>query len=801
MDRLKQIKTVQDMKKFIDEDYGTVDRTRMLARLVENQGLDSWMTHELMEKAVRKVEYLLTKDIMTLTNQTRDQQTSTTASADFLDLRNTPVDSFFNFQSMRFDDAGKPFLRHQNRPDGMFMIKLNKTRDMVLFYEGDVHEKDSGKSIDKGCTNSHKMYQYIAQAQSKNLDLAGSAIFAAMLRASTNDFVGFLDDMLKAHILACLLIVQYNLSLLDGNKNSVLHALYKKLQNFVCDFVIGINIKTIGTNLKFTQKSFEYKINKMLRGINKPTDKIEFANNVILSENPEPGVHHHNLQYNSLEMTISWIPRAPEDYLKKNQTKPAFVYPFHLHDIVQFDDSSGRASITKDKIPMLNITGAANELTFQRSMMKVVRVMSVQASVPNWTCLEDTTGFFYVAIPLAYFTIELFETYVNLKWDYKWCNTSTDFKQLLQKFKLNLKDMPFRKIPVMMGKKSQNSLFNVICQSTCATVDDVASDFKTFLRECCMWDIPEGKSDDDMLSPVVFFRTLGILNLQSAIDFACETKKDNKTYTALLSSYPIGTQILIQKCMKKLTESEAYAYIERQEKPLYHTSVDEQDPSDVDDDGSKILQGLGDEVIRVVKKEVNDVVNSSVWHVTYEIQDQRPADATPNLLQKSLLDACKKASKWTITQIDNVEEGFKVPEASDDEAWKSNFEMLDVNPSIDYTDKYMVDMTVVKGIYTYCFTYNDNMYKCEGTWPEEIRLPSNKTIKIQNGQVVNVPFGNAELTFTCTLEKRLSVQSVWNWLSGLFKRRKNPRAGTVKGPDGMFPRADDSDEDDGDDDT
>ena len=50
--------------------------------------------------------------------------------------------------------------------------------------------------------------------------------------------------------------------------------------------------------------------------------------------------------------------------------------------------------------------------------------------------------------------------------------------------------------------------------------------------------------------------------------------------------------------------------------------------------GSKILQGLGDEVIRVVKKEVNDVVNSSVWRVTYELPDQRPADAILNLLQK-----------------------------------------------------------------------------------------------------------------------------------------------------------------------
>jgi hypothetical protein len=255
------------------------------------------------------------------------------------------------------------------------------------------------------------------------------------------------------------------------------------------------------------------------------------------------------------------------------------------------------------------------------------------------------------------------------------------------------------------------------------------------------------------------------------------------------------------QCMKKLTESEAYAYIERQDKPLYHTSVDEQDSSDVDDDGSQILQGLGDAAMQLVKKKVSDAVNSSVWSVDYEIPDQRPAEATLNLLQKSLLDACKIASKWTITKIDNVEEGCIVPEESDNELWKSNFETLDVYLGINYTDEYMLNMTVVKGIYTYCFTYKGNMYKCEGNWPGEIQLPVNKTFVIRNGQVVTVPFGNAELTFTCTLEKRLSAQSVWNWLWGLFKKRKNPRAGTVTSPDDLFPYVNDSDEDDGGDDT
>ena len=83
---------------------------------------------------------------------------------------------------------------------------------MVLFYEGDAHEKDAGKSVGtvavpgKGCMNSHKMYQYIAQSQSKTMDASACAVFAAMVHVPTDDFVVFLDDMLKAHILGTQLL-------------------------------------------------------------------------------------------------------------------------------------------------------------------------------------------------------------------------------------------------------------------------------------------------------------------------------------------------------------------------------------------------------------------------------------------------------------------------------------------------------------------------------------------------------------------------------------------------------------------
>jgi hypothetical protein len=187
--------------------------------------------------------------------------------------------------------------------------------------------------------------------------------------------------------------------------------------------------------------------------------------------------------------------------------------------------------------------------------------------------------------------------------------------------------------------------------------------------------------------------------------------------------------------------------------------------------------------------------------VTCEIPEQSPAEVALNQLQKSLLYAYKKASKWTITQTQNAEKEWIVPEASDNEKWTENFKILDVHLGVDYTDKYMVDMTVVKGIYTYCFTYNDNKYKCEGRWPDDIRLPSNEAFKIKNRDSVTVPFGNAVLTFECKFEKRVGLQRFWSWLTSFFQNRSDPKAGTLTSPDGLFQNGEVSDEDDDDEET
>jgi hypothetical protein len=91
-------------------------------------------------------------------------------------------------------------------------------------------------------------------------------------------------------------------------------------------------------------------------------------------------------------------------------------------------------------------------------------------------------------------------------------------------------------------------------------------------------------------SPQIIFRTLGIFSLQNAIDFACEMKANpNKTYSGLLASYPVGTQLLIQQCMKKLSGNDAYAYIGQTGKSDAKTA-DQQEQVDSDDEDANAPQ-------------------------------------------------------------------------------------------------------------------------------------------------------------------------------------------------------------------
>ena len=255
----------------------------MLARLLENQTLDTWMTYELMGSAIEWVQNKQPLGIeleMDEKIQTRDQATSTTA--ELLKLADHPVDSFYNFMSIRVGGGGAAGMRHQNRPDGMFLIHLKNASggpsDMVLFYEGDAHGKDDGKNLDSGCKNSHKMYQAIAQAQSKNPQMAGCIIFAAMKDAPTDEMLPFLADMLKAHIFVCIAIADWNSKIRRQNRPTTLigsifgndldvHMKY--------DFVFGINIGLEGAAAGYNQIDFDHRIATMVRAIRLVNSNVE----------------------------------------------------------------------------------------------------------------------------------------------------------------------------------------------------------------------------------------------------------------------------------------------------------------------------------------------------------------------------------------------------------------------------------------------------------------------------------------------------------------------------------------------
>jgi hypothetical protein len=224
--------------------------------------------------------------------------------------------------------------------------------------------------------------------------------------------------------------------------------------------------------------------------------------------------------------------------------------------------------------------------------------------------LSETTGFFYLALPLAYYTIQQLDCLVNLRLNYRWAEKPNDFKKMLATYKQQMKSIVTQYVRVKMFRKDKGSLLQTICKSTAEDAAALSEDFRVFLHECCRW---EDADKDAYAHPSIFFRTLGVCTLQSAIDFACETQSSqNKTYTTLLSSYPIGTQIVIQQCMKKLAGNAAYAYLNREEAPTSIRTGDEQ--GDSDDDETMVAT-----LVRMVKnggQAMKKIASNSVWDVS-----------------------------------------------------------------------------------------------------------------------------------------------------------------------------------------
>ena len=91
-----------EVTEFINKNFDSPLRSRMLGLLLENQPLDTWMTHELMGAAIKWVENKKPLEIVWKLNndvQTYNQGSSTTA--DLLKLENEAVDSFYNFQTIK----------------------------------------------------------------------------------------------------------------------------------------------------------------------------------------------------------------------------------------------------------------------------------------------------------------------------------------------------------------------------------------------------------------------------------------------------------------------------------------------------------------------------------------------------------------------------------------------------------------------------------------------------------------------------------------------------------------------------
>ena len=664
MGGMDAINTLQDVESYVNTLFGSVDKNRMIARLVDNQGVDVWMTFELMEAAIRNVvdsQAFRGAGVKLKDNMCRDKQTSTTASAEHLNLVDTDVDKFYNFQSIRVDtSSGKAVIRHQNRPDGMFNLTLPQN-EMVIFYEGDAHDKDAGKTETKGCKNAHKMYQYMAQAQSKDIRSSGCVVFAAMKDSPIEDLVQFMEDMLKAHMLACMLIIQHNMCQNKTTKTileDLLSLDTKQTKKY--DFVIGINIESTSANAKFSTENFDKRVNEMLNALKKPDVEID----LISFGDQQTQLQTWDHPVGSIRITCFGVPRAKDDIMTNRnflERIPPFIYPYHMTNRTSWSNDTGTMT-TNQGFWLLDIhkKSAANsrmELHFKNHMMKIVRVLTpANARAHDNTCaLRETTGFFYCALPIAYFTVEQFECLVNFRMNYRWAPKRYNVKDLLETFVNKMKGIKPVKMKVKMFKDNEKCLLQTICRRTAAQVDDVTDEFKGFLRECCRWDDTDCKP---YAYPAIFFRTLGILSLPIAIDFACDTRNNpSATYTSLLSSYPIGTQIVIKECMKKLSTNEAYGYLSREKTDLKISTVEEQGPSDEDEDYSNqtVMQSINRNLKNAWTRETKSwsVEHKKSTDPNYQtwLSEIKQDNANKRLQEKLIKEYKKSLKLWSMNTV------------------------------------------------------------------------------------------------------------------------------------------------------
>jgi hypothetical protein len=629
---------------FIKKLYSPTDKNRMYARLMTHMSVDIWMTYELMEVAIKKIiSDAAFPGQFRLLETFRDTTSSEVAKG--LDIKGKDADNFCSFQGIKLDSETKHLLKHVNRPDGTFTFELEKdgnTQKMVLFYEGDDHRKDDNKTLTEKCKNSHKMYQYFAQSQSYNADMAGCAIFANMYYGYT-EVIDFLNDMYKAHMFAFAVIAHYNYE--SEKSKTSLHQLLDLEKDMKYDFVIGINM-----DLKESRKFNINFFNARTRLIREIID-VDISIPADFQKNAD--INKTTFTIGRVIISIIGIPRIQNLNWDVAQAKGCFVYPKDVATKVFFDERRFSASTEIFK-NLIIAQKNSNYMTvnFRDEMSDVTTVLRThnkKKASPNsrkYCQLTDTNGFFVIALPLAYYTISQFEG-VNDLLQYKYSSSQKIFKPLLLNFKDGLIHHKTDHIKVdMFDDSKRTSLFSEICKSV-ETTPDIDEEFKTFLNEVCRW-----KATGESSNPAIFFRSMRIRSLQNAIDFAFEfSNQQNPTHAKILSTYPIGTQILLKQCLQNLNES-GMAYLSRKhDNASDGSSGTDEDEDDDDDEDEGIVSKIEDFIMNREKATFwNAELISQASSATFGVLGQE--------LCSKLLEVYKKQIKWRVCyeNLDNIDE-------------------------------------------------------------------------------------------------------------------------------------------------
>jgi len=753
-----------DIQGFVKDKYETADKNRMHARLFDNMGIDSWMTFELMGAAIEKVIQNDPFKGAKLITTKRDVWSSTTARA--LELHDKPVDHFYNFQSIRIDQQAATF-RHRNRPDGMFQMKLETEsgeQDMVLFYEGDKHTKDGAKTLDKGCRNSHKMYQYFAQSQSFNPKMSACTIITSLDRAF-EDFITFLNDLFKAHMFAFAVIAHYNM--VRDKKKTCLYKVLELEEDSPYDFIVGINMGLTTDDVSFKTDFFDDRMGKLVN-----FDSFQPAVRINIRDEMKRkcDTPTWEIDIGLVRIVFIAVPRYPDF---RFAAVPSFIYPMHVNKLVTWVKNGRRkARAEVDRSALNNIfTYSANVpqmCNFRKNMMHVTNVLQIpnhNLDEQNICTLNETTGFFFMALPLAYYTIQQFEV-VNDLLKYNWSKKSVNFNNVFDDFMDTIYHSHNSKIKVTMFTKDakNTSLFHQICKSTDESTDNIDKDFELFLRESCRWNEVDGNS------PVIFFRIMRIFSLQNAIDFAFEVQRtESKAYLNLLSSYPMGTQILIRQCIKKLTDVTAFAYLNRESsmpKPTESTVNND----DSDDDQPSFVDGLVQRLLRA-KDVVTDYLNSTVWEVDFNQNFNALNDTI------GLLDIYKKdINKWEYVAVENLSADQKLnvrPDKNDKFRNKFIKNPHTENPMEIPDEEISCAEMVVR------FEFKNETFHYKPIFPKIFKCSDktvNASIKTSDVDRVTVSWGAKKITFKKPSEEQMGIfESAFNGGNSWYEMIGGPR--------------------------